>query len=392
MTEIIHGSAYSRTWEPILSRWLRTVDRGLIVSVFVLYLLGLLLCFAATPHIADRMELDQFHFVYRQAAFGLIAIVVMLAISALSTDSARRVGVVVFGMAFIGLLLLPILGTDYGKGAVRWFSLPFGSLQPSEFLKPGFVIVAAWFIAGSKQAAGPPGKRLSLGLAVLLVMLLAMQPDFGQASLIIFGWSVLYFMSGAAVFPLVGIAAAVVAAGVLFYNTSEHFARRISNYVSGEIGSNSQLAIAMNAIQEGGFFGVGVGEGTVKRILPDAHTDFVVAVAAEEYGFGLVLILIGIYCFICMRAFLLSGRATDPFIRLAGNGLAAMFGVQAFIHIAVSAGLLPAKGLTLPFISYGGSSMISIAVGLGMLLAFTRNASADSEEEDRRGRSVFFDE
>ena len=301
-----------------------------------------------------------------------MALIAMFAVTLMSPRTVRRLAVAGFAAALVGLLLLPFFGTDYGKGAVRWFSLGFGSIQPSEFLKPGFIVLVGWMIAASNEVAGPPGKTYSFALALIVVLLLAMQPDFGQASLILFSWGVMYFVGGAPFFILAAIAGLTVLGGALAYQHSEHFARRIDGFLSAEVDPTTQLGYAANAIREGGFFGVGVGEGTVKWSLPDAHTDFIIAVAAEEYGLILVLVIILLYATIVLRSLFRLMRERDPFIRLAGTGLACTFAVQAMINMSVAVRLLPAKGMTLPFVSYGGSSLIAGGITVGMLLAFTR--------------------
>lgn len=372
MTEMVHGTVPVRAGEPVLPRWWRTIDKWALVAVFVLFGIGLLLGLAASVPLAERNALPPYYYVQRQMVFGLTAMGVMLAGSMLNPAEVRRIGVLLFLGAFAALALLPFLGTDFGKGAVRWYSLGFGSFQPSEFLKPGFVVLAAWLVAASQDLNGPPGKTLSFAMTVIVVALLVLQPDFGQAMLVLFGWGVVYFMAGAPWVLILAIVALVVFGGALAYNGSEHFARRIDGFLTPEIDPRSQLGYATNAIQEGGFFGVGVGEGQVKWQLPDAHTDFIIAVAAEEYGLMLVLLIIALYGLITVRSLLRLTRERDPFIRLAGAGLAAMFGVQAMINMGVAVRLLPAKGMTLPFVSYGGSSVIAAGIGLGMLLALTR--------------------
>jgi len=277
-----------------------------------------------------------------------------------------------FIAAFGALALLPIFGTDFGKGATRWYSLGFASLQPSEFLKPVFVVLSAWFIGASQEVSGPPGKTISLFITIVVVGFLAMQPDFGQSALILFAWGVMYFVGGAPIILLVGLAGLVVLGGTVAYDNSEHFARRIDGFLNPDVDPRTQLGYATNAIQEGGFFGVGVGEGTVKWSLPDAHTDFIIAVAAEEFGLIMVLFIIALYMVICVRSFLRLMRERDPFIRLAGTGLTCLFGLQAFINLGVAVRILPAKGMTLPFVSYGGSSVLAAGIAVGMLLALTR--------------------
>ncbi len=372
MTEMVYGTVRARAGEPILSRWWRTVDGWTLSSIFMLFAVGILLGLAASPPLAAKNGLPPFHYVERQALFGGLALMVMLVLSMLGPRTVRRLGVLGFIAAFAALLLLPAFGTDFGKGAVRWYSLGFAALQPSEFLKPGFIITTAWLIAAGLEINGPPGKSYSLLLALVIVLLLALQPDFGQAALVLFGWGIMYFIAGAPFLLLFSIAGLVLAGGVLAYEHSEHFARRIDGFLSPEIDPTTQIGYAMNAIREGGLFGVGVGEGQVKWSLPDAHTDFIIAVAAEEYGMILVGLIIFLYSVIVLRSLWRLMRERDPFIKLAGTGLVTVFAIQAIINMGVAVRLLPSKGMTLPFISYGGSSLIATGIAAGMLLALTR--------------------
>jgi cell division protein FtsW len=373
MTEMVYGSMPIRVTEPVLPRWWRTIDKWSLTSILVLFGIGLLLGLAASVPLAQRNGLEPFYYVQRQAFFGGMAIIAMLATSMMTPDMVRRLGVIGFLGAFAALMLLPFFGTDFGKGAVRWFSLGFASFQPSEFLKPGFVILAAWLMAASQELNGPPGKTFSFLLTAVIVLMLALQPDFGQAALVLFAWGVMYFVAGAPITLIVGIGGIVVLGGTFAYGASEHFARRIDGFLTPDLDPRTQLGYAANAIQEGGFFGVGVGEGQVKWSLPDAHTDFIIAVAAEEYGLILVLCIIALYGTVTVRSLFRLMRERDPFIRLGGTGLACIFGVQAMINMGVAVRLLPAKGMTLPFVSYGGSSVIAAGITLGMLLAFTRS-------------------
>lgn len=372
MTEMVYGSIPARAGEPVLPRWWRTIDKWSLSGVMVLFGIGLLLGLAASVPLAEKNGLDPFYYVTRQTVFGVMALAAMMFTSMMSPDLVRRLGVIGFLAAFIALMLLPVLGTDFGKGATRWYSLGFASFQPSEFLKPGFVIIAAWLMAAAQEINGPPGRLYSFILTIVIVLFLALQPDFGQACLILFAWGVMYFVGGAPITLLTVIGGLVVAGGIFAYDVSEHFARRIDGFLSAEVDPRTQIGYATNAIQEGGFFGVGVGEGTVKWSLPDAHTDFIIAVAAEEYGLVLVLVILALYAAITARSLFRLMRERDPFIRLAGTGLACAFGVQALINMGVAVRLLPAKGMTLPFVSYGGSSVIASGLALGMLLAFTR--------------------
>lgn len=372
MTAMVYGSAPVTPGEPILPKWWRTVDRWTIAAILMLFAIGILLGFAASPPLAEKTGRAPFYFVTKQIGFGSLALMAMIGISMMSPQTVRRLGVLGFFCAFVAILLLPMFGTDHGKGATRWFSIFGVSVQPSEFLKPGFVIFSAWMMSAGSEIFGPPGKRITLVVALITVGFLIAQPDFGQASLILATWGIMYFVAGAPILVLVGLAGATVLGGTLAYNMSEHFARRIDGFLNAELDPTTQIGFAANAIQEGGFFGVGVGGGTVKWSLPDAHTDFVIAVAAEEYGLVLVLLVILLFMFVTVRSMFRLIRERDSFARLAGTGLAALMGLQAMINLGVAARLLPAKGMTLPFVSYGGSSILAAGIALGMLLAFTR--------------------
>ncbi len=273
MTEMVYGAVPVRDGEPILPRWWRTIDKWSMSCVLMLFGIGLLLGLAASPPLAERNGLDPFHYVERQMIFGGAALVTMFITTMMPPQLVRRLGVLGFLAAFVALALLPVLGTDFGKGAVRWYSLGFASLQPSEFLKPVFVITCAWLMAASTEINGPPGKSLSLLLTVVVVGFLAMQPDFGQSALVLFGWGVMYFLAGAPFVLMICIAALVVLGGMFAYHGSGHFARRIDGFLNPDVDPTTQLGYATNAIREGGYFGVGVGEGQVKWSLPDAHTD-----------------------------------------------------------------------------------------------------------------------
>ena len=372
MTEMVYGTVPVQSGDPVLPRWWRTIDKWTMSCIFVLFGIGLLLGLASSPPLAARNGLEPFHYVTRQAVFGCMAMIAMVAVSMMTPQLVRRLAVMASIATFIALAGLPFFGTDFGKGAVRWYSLGFASLQPSEFLKPGFVVMAAWLMAAALEIGGPPGRLYSFILTIVICTFLALQPDFGQAALVLFSWGVMYFVAGAPMLLLAGVCAGVVAVGWFAYANSEHFARRIDGFLSPDLDPTTQLGYATNAIREGGFFGVGVGEGQVKWSLPDAHTDFIIAVAAEEYGLICVLVIIGLYSVIVVRSLLRLLKERDPFIRFAGTGLACAVGVQAMINMGVAVRLLPAKGMTLPFVSYGGSSIIAGGIAMGMLLAFTR--------------------
>jgi cell division protein FtsW len=387
MTEMVFGTTPVGAGDPILPRWWRTLDKWSLACVLGLFAIGILLGLAASVPLAEKNDLPRFYYVQRQGVFGAMALVTMLVISMMSPRQIRRIGVLGFAAAFVLIMLLPFIGEDHGKGATRWLSIAGVSMQPSEFLKPGFVAICAWFMAAAQTIGGPPGRLYSFLTAMAVVILLALQPDFGQASLVLFSWLVMYFIAGAPMLLLMCVAGLAIAGGVFAYGASEHFARRINGFLNPEIDPRTQIGYATKAIQDGGFFGVGVGEGSVKWSLPDAHTDFIIAVAAEEYGTVLVLAVIELYCTIVVRSLLRLLRERDAFARIAGSGLACAFGVQALINMGVAVRLLPAKGMTLPFVSYGGSSVIASGIAAGMLLALTRTRpQGELAEILRRGR------
>ncbi|MCP4207287.1 MAG: cell division protein FtsW [Shimia sp.] len=387
MTEMVYGALPSQAREPVLPKWWQTLDKWTMASIVMLFLIGVMLGMAASPPLAAKNGFAPFHYVQRQVVFGGAALLAMVLTSMMSPQLVRRLAVMGFVVSMVAMALLPIFGTDFGKGATRWYSLGFASLQPSEFLKPGFVVVSAWLMAANEEINGPPGRRWSFLLMMSIVLMLAMQPDFGQACLILFGWSVMYFVSGAPMLLIGGICLSLIPVANFAYNNSEHFARRIDGFLDRSVDPTTQIGYATEAIREGGLFGVGVGEGQVKWSLPDAHTDFIISVAAEEYGLVLVFAIMILYATIVLRSYFRLMRERDPFIRLAGTGLVAIFGVQALVNMGVAVRLLPSKGMTLPFVSYGGSSLIAGGIAVGMILAFTRSRPQGEISDILRGQT-----
>ncbi|MFK7943887.1 MAG: putative peptidoglycan glycosyltransferase FtsW [Paracoccaceae bacterium] len=380
MTEITFRAMLMNRTRPegsVIGNWWHSVDRWSLGAVLALFATGMVLGLAASPPLAEKNGLWTYHYVVRQAIFAAMGLGLILMISMMNAVTLRRLGVVLFVGALAATALLPWLGTDFGKGATRWYSLGFISLQPSEFLKPGFAMFAAWLMAGAMERNGPPGRTISGVFALTIAIMLALQPDFGQAMLVLSVWAAMLFVSGAPVILLIAFGILVAGGGTFAYFNSEHVARRIDGYLADGVDPHSQLAYAQSAIREGGFFGVGAAQGQVKWALPDAHTDFIIAVAAEEFGLLLTLCIISLYLFITMRALARVLEERNPFIRLGGTGLAVLFGLQAFVNTAVAIRLLPAKGMTLPFVSYGGSSMIAAAILMGVLLALTRTRAPE---------------
>jgi cell division protein FtsW len=361
----------SRAQRTPFGEWWWTVDKLTLAATGALMLAGVVLSLAASPPVASRLGLDPFYFVNRHILYLVPAIAVMLAVSFLSPRQIRRLAVVVFVVSLVMVALTPVFGDEI-KGARRWLIVFGVNIQPSEFLKPAFVILVAWLFGESAKRADMPANTMSLVMLLMVVTLLVLQPDFGQTMLVVLVWSALFFMAGMRVVWVFGMAGMAGAGLVAAYYTVPHVARRIQHFLNPASGDTFNIDIATESFMRGGWFGRGPGEGTVKRILPESHTDFVFAVAAEEFGVVLCLVLVALYAFIVIRALVRAMRNDDPFTRFAAAGLAILFGSQAAINIAVNIHLIPAKGMTLPFISYGGSSMISLAYTMGMLLALTR--------------------
>lgn len=361
----------SRAERTAFGEWWWTVDRLLLSALFGLMLAGIVLSLAASPAVAHRIGLDTFHFVNRQVFFLIPATIVLIATSFLSPYWIRRLAFV----AFLGALVLVVATLFVGaeiKGARRWLNFAGIGLQPSEFLKPAFVVLAAWLFAESAKRPEMPANLLAMLLLGATVTPLVLQPDVGQTSLVIAVWAALFFMAGMRwlwVFGLAGVGAAGIAAA---YFTFPHVRRRIDKFMEPGTSDTFQVDVAIDAFQQGGWFGKGPGEGTVKRIIPDSHTDFIFAVAAEEFGAILCLVIIALFAFVVLRSLNHALKDEDPFCRFAVAGLAILFGLQSCINLMVNLHLIPPKGMTLPFVSYGGSSLIALAFGMGMLIALTR--------------------
>jgi cell division protein FtsW len=361
----------SRTTRTPLGDWWWTVDRAVLAALFGLMLAGIILSLAASPPVAARLNLDAFHFVNRHILFLLPTVMVLLATSFLTPRQLRRVALIVFVVSLVLVAVTPFFGAEI-KGARRWLVIFGINVQPSEFLKPAFVVLIAWLFAESTRRPEMPANSSALALLFIVVTLLVMQPDFGQTMLVALVWGALFFMAGMRVIWVGGLAGIAGVGLIAAYFTVPHVAQRIQRFMDRGSGDTFNIDLALESFARGGWLGRGPGDGTVKRILPESHTDFVFAVGAEEFGILLCLLLLLLVTFIVLRSLLHALRNEDPFCRFAASGLTILFGLQSAINMAVNLHLMPAKGMTLPFVSYGGSSMISLAYGMGMLLAMTR--------------------
>jgi cell division protein FtsW len=362
---------HARAHRTLFGEWWWTVDRLTLAAIGALMLAGVVLSLAASPPVAGRLGLEPFYFVNRHILFLLPSIAVMLGVSFLNPQQVRRLSLLIFAVSLVLAAATPFFGPEI-KGARRWLVLFGVSIQPSEFLKPAFVIIVAWLFGESAKRPDMPANTFSLMLLLTVVALLVLQPDFGQTMLIALVWSALFFMAGMRVVWVFGIAGLAGAGLLSAYYTVPHVARRIQRFLDPASGDTFNIDIATESFMRGGWFGKGPGEGTVKRLLPESHTDFVFAVAAEEFGIALCLVIVALFAFIVIRMLLRAMRNDEPFTRLAAAGLTILFATQSAINMAVNLHLIPAKGMTLPFISYGGSSMISLGYAMGMLLALTR--------------------
>jgi len=361
----------SRLERTVFAGWWWTVDRSLLAALFALMLAGIVLSLAASPPVASRLGLEPFYFVSRHVLYLVPALAVLLTTSFLPPRYIRRLALVVFVLSLLLVAATLQFGAEV-KGARRWIVLLGINVQPSEFLKPSFVILVAWLFGESARRPEMPANTMALGLLLIAVVGLVLQPDFGQTMLIALVWSALFFLAGMRLIWMVGLGGAAVIGLSTAYMLVPHVARRIKRFRDPASGDSFNIDQALESFQRGGWFGRGPGEGTVKRILPESHTDFVFAVAAEEFGILLCLLLVALFAFIVLRALRRAVRSEDAFTRFAAAGLAVLFGLQSAVNMAVNLHLMPAKGMTLPFLSYGGSSMISLAYGMGMLLALTR--------------------
>jgi cell division protein FtsW len=348
----------ARTNRSQIAEWWWTVDKWTLFGIFCLMLIGGVLTLAASPAVAMRIHLPPFHFVYRQLAFLVPTIGTMIGVSLLNVRQVRRLAAITF---FVALFLM-VLTLFVGPLAI----------QPSEFIKPSFIVLAAWMFAEARRTPGFPGTVIALALYVAVVGVLAAQPDFGQLMLVTMVFGAIFFMAGLSWRWIVSLAAIAMVGALVAYTLMPHVASRVDRFLNPDSGDTYQIDRALDAFHTGGFFGRGPGEGEVKRILPDAHTDFIFAVAAEEYGIVAGLLIIGVFSFVVLRTLSRAMEEHDLFVQFASCGLVALFGLQALINMAVNVNLIPAKGMTLPFISYGGSSMIALGFTMGMLLALTR--------------------
>jgi len=364
----------SRAHRSPLSDWWWTVDRAMISIVFVLLLTGFVFSFAASPPVAERLGLESLHFVLRHAVYIPIAALTMIGISFLSPRQVRRLAMALLFLCLVLMVLVLFVGEEI-KGSRRWLFIAGISVQPSELMKPAFIVITAWLFAEGSRRPDVPGRMLAVLLLLITAALLVAEPDLGQTILYVVVWGALFFLAGVRPIVAAGLGGLGLAGLFSAYYVFPHVAGRINRFLDPESGDNFQIMTAMQSFERGGWSGTGPGEGIMKRVLPDSHTDFVFAVVGEEFGILLCLLVVTLFTLLVMRGLMQALRRNSAFERMAVAGLATQIGIQAFINMGVNLHVLPAKGMTLPFISYGGSALISAAMTVGFLLALSRRSA-----------------
>ena len=371
----------SRTNTGPVGEWWFTVDRYMLFGIIFLGLSGLFFSLAVSPVEAGHLKANQYYFLIKQSVFLLISITLMITISILPKEFTRKISLILFIFSLLGVLLTLIIGLSSG-GASRWISV-FGiiTIQPSEFLKPCLIILSAWFFARSKEEQNSKYSLIPGLLFILVAILLMLQPDLGQTILLFITILCLVFVQGFPWLIIAPVGLVSMISIIFFYFNFPHFASRLDSWIEiwfGGGAANSKLTqtqAAIDAIENGQIFGKGIGESWVKYHLPDAYTDFVFAAIAEESGLIVTISLMILYLILIMRGLIRSMNQNNFFNQLASSGLIILFGLQALIHIAVNLSLIPAKGMTLPFISYGGSSLLAMGITMGMFLALTKKTN-----------------
>lgn len=364
----------------LVGRWWWTVDRWTLMALVLLMGCGMILMLAASPAAADRIGLaDPFQLARRQLFTAPLALALALAISLFSPRQIRRIAVIGYFIS-LGFLALTLVAGSEIKGATRWISLAGLSIQPSEFIKPCLAVAAAWMFAASRSGQPIPGTAIAIALWAATAGLLLLQPDVGQTGVVSAVWAVQFFLAGLPLVWVLIIGGGLVGLLVSLYFLLPHVAQRIDSFIDPASGDRYQIERSLEAFTNGGLWGRGPGEGTVKDLLPDSHSDFIFAVAGEEFGVIACLVIVALFAFIVLRGFAKLLNESNLFILLAATGLLTQIGLQAIINMASSLSLIPTKGMTLPFISYGGSSYLALALAMGMLLALTRRRPVTGEQ------------
>ena len=372
MTTVSQAHAFPRSDRTAVGVWWWTVDRWMLGVIAVLIAIGVAMSFAASPAAAVRMNIgDPFHFAVRQCVFAAVSAVVLLSVSMLEVKGVRRASFIIWLIAIAIMVGLPFIGHN-AKGATRWLEFGGFTFQPSEYMKPALIVLVAWMFAEGQKGQGVPGVSIAFVLYAISIGLLLIQPDVGQTVLITVAFGAAFWMAGVPMSWVMLLGATAVAGLSSTYFLLPHVHARVDKFLKPDTADTHQVDRASEAIAAGGMWGRGPGEGVMKRHVPDLHTDFIYSVGAEEYGLIFSLLLISLFAFIVIRGLYRAMKLGDPFEQVAAAGLFVLVGQQTIINVAVNLNMIPTKGMTLPFISYGGSSMIAMGLTLGLALALTR--------------------
>lgn len=376
---------FARERKTPVAEWWWSIDKALLGALILLLLAGILLSFAASPPVAERIGLQPWYFIIRQAMFAALAVPVLLGTSMLSHRQARFTALVILVLSIILLWLTLKFGVEV-KGAKRWVSIVGNTIQPSEFVKPAYAVIASWLFSEAMQQRGVLPRTIATAIMLSIIGGLLLQPDIGQTALMLATWGSLLFLSGISWFVIGGLGVGAVGLGVAAYTIFPHFAKRIDSFLNPEGGNTYQVDKALGSLLEGGWFGRGPGESLAKKVIPDAHADYVFSAAAGEFGILFCIVLVSLIGFVVIRTLIGAQQQQSLFARLAASVLAIQFGLQSAINLSVNLNLIPPKGMTLPFVSYGGTSMLAVAVQVGLMLALTRKKP---EERLRTGLPAY---
>jgi cell division protein FtsW len=376
-------SGFTRANNTLVARWWMTVDRWTLGALCLLIGCGYIMVLAASPSVAERIHAERDMFIIKQLVFLAASLAVIVAVSMLPSRTVRRLALLGCVLALLATAATLVIGVE-AKGASRWISVAGNRIQPSEFLKPCFALTTAWLLARQRREPKFPGALIALGVFLVIVMILKKQPDVGMMAVIGAVFLIQLFVSGINMFFITLLLGLSGGGGVLLYTLLPHVHRRVDQFLYGKDGSNYQIGKVMEAFANGGLVGRGAGEGMVKDSIPDVHADVVFAVVGEEFGLIVCLLLVGVFAFIVLRGLLRLMREPDLYIVFAATGLLAGFGLQTMVNLFSTLGMMPTKGMTLPLISYGGSSAVAVGLGMGMLLSLTRARARD--ERTRTGR------
>jgi cell division protein FtsW len=379
------NAGFGRADNSLVAHWWWTIDRWSLAALMAIIGIGAILTMAATPPVADKLGLDAFHFVRRQFFLLPVGVAIILVVSLLDLSTIRRIAAAVLVVSVVLLAVTLVAGAEI-KGARRWINLPGFSLQPSEFVKPSFAVICAWLLSLQRRQAGVPGDFIAFSVYAVIILLLAKQPDIGMSVVVSAIWFAQYIVAGLRLAGMAMLFAAFGALGVAAYVLGPavglgHFTSRVDRFLDPSSGDTYQVTRSLEAFSNGGFAGQGPGEGRVKTHLPDAHSDFIFAVVGEEFGLVACLLILALFAFVVLRGFVRLLGEHSLFAVLATTGLLVQFGLQAIINMGSTLHILPTKGMTLPFISYGGSSLLALSLGMGFMLALTRKRYGPGEGE-----------